>query len=65
MPPYFYSSSLATPYSNSRAEHYCRYSGGEGRGEGEVAPGGGVTIFAGFNPLTPNPSPPEYRGRGA
>src|SRR4051794_5388741 len=38
--------------------------GGEGRGEGGQNPSRNLEIPAGSIPLTPNPSPREYRGRG-
>ena len=41
------------------------YSGERGRGEGEEHPSPKLRVFARtLSPLTPDPSPPEYRGRG-
>src|SRR5437868_1224301 len=40
------------------------YSGGEGRGEGAQNPAQKPQGSARAGPLTPNPSPPEYRRRG-
>jgi phosphohistidine swiveling domain-containing protein len=38
--------------------------GGEGRGEGGQSPAQNIEFSAGSAPFTPDPSPPEYRGRG-
>ena len=40
------------------------YSGGEGQGEGVLDPSRTPQVSPRFIPLTPNPSPPEYRWRG-